>query len=153
MYYLKWQQKWVIYIEIIQYVDDTLLIPSGDARILFNLKGLLRPFSDSTRLHVNFEKSFLVPINMYDRATHLAKTFGCKVGSMSFTYHGLPKSSLFHQRMMICVVLINLLLSDTSIKHNISSILTNLIDSPVYALNMRRHENLLVGVVYSIKEW
>jgi hypothetical protein len=76
---------------IIQYVDDTLLILLGDARTLFNLKGLLRPFSDSTGLHVNFDKSFLVPINMTDdRASHLARTFGCKVGSMPFIYLGLP---------------------------------------------------------------
>lgn len=25
-----------------------------------------------------------------DRATHLARTFGCKIGNMSFTYLGLP---------------------------------------------------------------
>jgi len=71
---------------IIQYADDTLLILPCDGRSLFNLKGLLRPFSDSTGLHVNFEKSFLVPINISeDRAVHLARTFGCKVGTMPFT--------------------------------------------------------------------
>jgi len=63
----------------------------GDARTLFHLKGLLRSFSDSTGLHVNFKKSFLVPINMSTaRATHLARTFGCSVGDMPFTYLGLP---------------------------------------------------------------
>jgi len=63
---------------IVQYADDTLLILPGDARVLFNLKGLLRPFSDSTGLHVNFSKSFLVPINMsHEKASHLARTFGC----------------------------------------------------------------------------
>jgi len=76
---------------IVQYADDTLLILLGDARILFNLKGLLRSFSDSTGLHVSLAKSFLVPINMSnDRATHLANTFGCQVGSMPFTYLGFP---------------------------------------------------------------
>lgn len=76
---------------IIQYADDTLLILPGDARTLFNLKGLLRSFSDSTGLHVNFVKSSLVPINTStERATHLARTFGCKVGTMPFTYLGLP---------------------------------------------------------------
>jgi hypothetical protein len=55
------------------------------------LKGLLRPFSDSIGLHVNFDKSFLVPIDLTnDRASHLARTFGCKVGSMPFTYLELP---------------------------------------------------------------
>jgi hypothetical protein len=76
---------------IIQYADDTLLILPGDARTLFNLKGLLRSFSDSIGLHVNFGKSFLVPINSTpERAIHLARTFGCKVESMPFTYLGLP---------------------------------------------------------------
>jgi hypothetical protein len=76
---------------IVKYEDDTLLILPGVARVLFNLKGLLRSFSDSTGLHVNFAKSFLVPINMdQNRATHLANTFGCQVGSMPFTYLGLP---------------------------------------------------------------
>lgn len=75
---------------IIQYADDTLLILPRDARVLFNLKGLVRPFSDSTGLHVNFGKSFLVPINMNtERAAHLANTFGCQVGEMPFTYLGL----------------------------------------------------------------
>jgi hypothetical protein len=76
---------------IVQYADDTLLIVPADARVLFNLKGLLRSFSDSTGLHVNFHKSFLVHINMdAQRATHLAMTFGCNIGSMPFTYLGLP---------------------------------------------------------------
>lgn len=76
---------------IIQYADDTLLILPGDARTLFNLKGLLRSFYDSTGLHVNFGKTFLVLINMCEnRASHLARTFGCQTGSMPFTYLGLP---------------------------------------------------------------
>ena len=76
---------------IVQYADDTLLILPAEARTLFNLKGLLRSVSDSTGLHVNFSKSFLVPINMTaERALHLTNTFRCKVGEMSFTYLGLP---------------------------------------------------------------
>jgi hypothetical protein len=76
---------------ILQYADDALLILLGDARILFNLKGLLRSFSDTTGLHVNFNKCFLVAINIPEaRTLHLAYTFGCKVGNMPFTYLGLP---------------------------------------------------------------
>jgi len=76
---------------IIQYADDTLLILPGDNRVLFNLKGLLRSFIDSTGLHVNFSKSSLVPINISPkRVSHLANTFGCQVGQMPFTYLGLP---------------------------------------------------------------
>lgn len=76
---------------IIQYADDTLMILPGDDRTLLNLKGLLGPFSDSTGLKVNYEKSSLVPINMSDvRANQLAGLFGCRIGGMPFTYLGLP---------------------------------------------------------------
>jgi hypothetical protein len=48
-----------------------------------------------------------------------------------------------------------LLLSDTStrFKHNVSSILVNLLDLPINALKMRVHADLLIGVVCSIEEW
>ena len=63
----------------------------ADARQLFTLKCLLRTFSDSTGLHVNFQKSFLVTINVSaGKSSLLAQTFGCEVGSMPFTYLGLP---------------------------------------------------------------
>jgi hypothetical protein len=39
---------------IVQYADDTLLIVPAKARILLNLKGLLRSSLDSTGLHLNF---------------------------------------------------------------------------------------------------
>lgn len=76
---------------IVQYANDTLLIQPGEERTLLNLKGLLSPFSDSTSLKVNFEKSFLVPINMTgDKVDHLVGVFSCKGGTMPFTYLGLP---------------------------------------------------------------
>jgi hypothetical protein len=51
----------------------------------------MRSFSDSTGLRVNYNKSFLVPINIdNEKAEHLAKTIGCSVASMPFTYLGLP---------------------------------------------------------------
>jgi len=76
---------------IVHYADDTLLILQTDGRILFNLKCLLRSFSDSTGLNVNFQKSFLVPINVSQSSTsHLSRTFGCAIGTMPFTYLGLP---------------------------------------------------------------
>ena len=50
-------------------------------------------------------------------------------------------------------MLVNLLLTDTSSKHLIVRILTNLLDPPVYALKMSRHVDLLVRVVCYIEEW
>lgn len=76
---------------IVQYADDTLLILPVDANVLFTFKGILRSYSDSTGLHVNFQKSSLVLINLTPEETsHLANIFGCQVGGMSFTYLGLP---------------------------------------------------------------
>jgi len=73
------------------YVDDTLLIVPANARVVFNPKGLLRSFSDSSCLHVNFHKSFLVPIDLTAiKASPLVSTFGCNLGNMPFTYLGLP---------------------------------------------------------------
>ena len=54
--------------------------------------------------------------------------------------------------LAISIVLVNLLLRDTSTTHNVISFLTNLLDPPVYALKMHRHADLLVGVVCSIEE-
>jgi hypothetical protein len=76
---------------IVQYADDTLLFLQADARKLFLLKGLLRSFCDSTSLQINFAKSLMAPINVSEEKTaHLARTFGCAVGSLPFTYLGLP---------------------------------------------------------------
>jgi hypothetical protein len=38
------------------------------------------------------------------------------------------------------------------LKHNVSSILANLPNKPINPLEMRRHADLPIGVVYSIKE-
>jgi hypothetical protein len=55
--------------------------------------------------------------------------------------------------VVICVVLVNLLLTDTSSKHLVVRILANLPNSPINALKMRRHVDLPVGVICSIEEW
>lgn len=45
----------------------------------------------STGLKVNFNKSMIVPINVtQDKLNILAGTLGCSIGSMPFTYLGLP---------------------------------------------------------------
>ena len=65
---------------VIQYANHTLLIMQADARQLFFLKALLRSFSDSTGLKVNYSKSQMLPINVsQDRMQILANTFGCQI--------------------------------------------------------------------------
>jgi len=63
------------------------------SRQLLALKGLLHTFGESTSLKVNYSKSFMVPINTsHPRLQHLARTFGREIGSLPFTYLGLPLS-------------------------------------------------------------
>lgn len=53
--------------------------------------GCLQDFAASTGLKVNYSKSMMVPINISEQRTHfLAQTFGCSIGSLPFTYLGLP---------------------------------------------------------------
>jgi hypothetical protein len=60
-------------------------------RQLFFLKAMLNSFADSTGLHVNYNKSNIYPINVSEqKMAVLANTFHCKVGSLPFTYLGLP---------------------------------------------------------------
>jgi hypothetical protein len=75
----------------VQHVDDTLIILPSKAPQLYLIKVLMRSFTDSSGLRVNYNKSLLVSINISEeRAQHLAKTIGCLVEAMSFTYLGLP---------------------------------------------------------------
>ena len=61
------------------------------ARQLFFLKSLLSSFADSTGLKVNYKKTQMLPINVTpEKMQHLAQTFGCAIGSLPFTYLGLP---------------------------------------------------------------
>lgn len=76
---------------MIQYADDTLLIMEACSRQLWTLKALLHTFGESTGLKVNYSKSIIVPINTSNqKMQHLARTFNCEIGSLPFTYLGLP---------------------------------------------------------------
>jgi len=55
------------------------------------LKTILQSFADSTGLCVNYAKSMMVPINVDDsKMSSLAQSLGCSIGSLPFTYLGLP---------------------------------------------------------------
>jgi hypothetical protein len=77
----------------IQYVDDTLLIMEACPQQLFTLKAILNTFVDGTGLKVNYSKYSIYPINIsQEKISHLAATFNCQAGCMSFTYLGFPLS-------------------------------------------------------------
>jgi hypothetical protein len=55
------------------------------------LKEVLHIFASSIGLKVNFEKSFLVPINVDESNWQsLIDALGCQLGKLPFTYLGLP---------------------------------------------------------------
>lgn len=76
---------------VVQYVNDTLIVLHAIDDQLIAFKEMLDTFATSTGLHVNFSKSSLIPINMSDaEGARVASLLGCDVGSMPFTYLGLP---------------------------------------------------------------
>ena len=63
----------------------------ADARQLFFLKSLLKAFAESTGLHVNYRKSQMLPVDVSaEKMDLLAQTFGWSIGTLPFTYLGLP---------------------------------------------------------------
>lgn len=76
---------------IVQYADDTLIVMQASSFQLLCLKALLESFHQATGLRVNYSKSCLIPINVYEQKTQiLAGTLGCSVGKFPLTYLGLP---------------------------------------------------------------
>lgn len=58
---------------------------------VFFLKIILNSFAESTSLHVNYHKSNIYPINVPAQGMKiLARTFQCQIGTLPFTYLGLP---------------------------------------------------------------
>jgi hypothetical protein len=49
---------------ILQYADDTIMIMPADQTQLLHLKEILAKFSASTGLHVNYNETTSVPINI-----------------------------------------------------------------------------------------
>jgi hypothetical protein len=76
---------------IVQYADDTLRILQACPSQLIALKNLLHTFTGATGLQVNYAKSCLMAINIDNHyLQYLANTFGCAVGTLPFSYLGLP---------------------------------------------------------------
>lgn len=76
---------------IVQYADDIFIILPAVESQLLEFKKMFLLFSQSTGLHVNYHKSALLPINIdQGHLQTLADSIGCKVGSLPFTYLGLP---------------------------------------------------------------
>lgn len=76
---------------VIQYADDTILAMPACPQQAAIIKEILVDYASSIGLRINFHKSTLIPINLSEgTALGFANLFGCSVGSMPFTYLGLP---------------------------------------------------------------
>ncbi|KAM0899030.1 hypothetical protein ACQ4PT_021575 [Festuca glaucescens] len=75
---------------IVQYADDTLLILPADKDQLLLIKEVLRKFSMSTGLKINFDKSQMLPINVPDDLLQeLATVFDCQMARQIVSIHDL----------------------------------------------------------------
>jgi hypothetical protein len=75
---------------IIQYADNTLLIMQANMAQVLALKEVLKVFSESTGLQINYHKSSMIGINVPNNImAQLAAGFGCQIGTLPFTYLGL----------------------------------------------------------------
>ena len=78
---------------ILQYTDDTLIIIKGDLQQLIRLKDILEAFSSFSGLHINFDKSTFIPMNLpTSLSSQMANVLGCAISSFPQPYLGLPLS-------------------------------------------------------------
>lgn len=76
---------------IIQYAGDTIMVLEACPRQLFFLKEILNSVVDSIGLRAYSQKSNIYPISVHPAKMELlAKTFQCQIGTLPFTYLGLP---------------------------------------------------------------
>ncbi|GAU48545.1 hypothetical protein TSUD_99510 [Trifolium subterraneum] len=75
----------------LQYADDTLFNGEASMDNLWSLKSILRSFELASGLRVNFSKSSIMGVNVNTEFLGMAERFlHCRVGSIPFTYLGLP---------------------------------------------------------------
>ena len=94
---------------MIQYADDTILVMPSRLQQAATMKEILTNYASSIVLRINFHKSTLIPINLSaDAATTFARLFGCSVGTIPFTYLGLPlgtsKPTILDLMSLVCSV-------------------------------------------------
>ena len=75
----------------LQYADDTLIILQGELSQLVCLKDILSSFAAFSGLHINFDKSTFIPMNVHpDVAAQMSSVLGCPISAFPQPYLGLP---------------------------------------------------------------
>lgn len=74
----------------LQYADDTLVFCDANRNQLVTLRVVFLLFEAISRLHINWEKRFLYPVNEVTSLTSLAVTLGGRTGELPSVYLGMP---------------------------------------------------------------
>ena len=79
---------------VLQYADDTLIVFKAETATAFKLKEILDLFAAMSGLHINFNKSTLVPIFANVQVVQqCVQILGCSEGAFPQQYLGLPLST------------------------------------------------------------
>jgi hypothetical protein len=85
-------------VSILQYADDTLCIGEASVENLWAIKAMLRGFEMVSGLKVNYWKSCMMGVNVSSEFLDMASVFlNCRLGSLPFTYLGLPVGANPHR--------------------------------------------------------
>ncbi|WMV59186.1 hypothetical protein MTR67_052571 [Solanum verrucosum] len=74
----------------LQYADDTLIFCDANKEQLRMLRVIFILFEAVSGLHINWNKSFLYPVNVVPDLSSLARTLGGRIGDLPTTYLGMP---------------------------------------------------------------
>ncbi|KAK6796557.1 hypothetical protein RDI58_004258 [Solanum bulbocastanum] len=74
----------------LQYADDTLIFCDANKEQLRMLRVIFILFEAVSGLHINWNKSFLYPVNVVPDLSSLAGTLGGRIGDLPTTYLGMP---------------------------------------------------------------
>ena len=79
---------------VLQYADETLVIFRADLVAAARLKQILDQFAAFSGLHINYDKSTLVPIHVHEQlVAQCTQAIGCTEGAFPQQYLGLPLSA------------------------------------------------------------
>ena len=78
-------------VSILQYADDTIIFMEHDLEKALNMKLILCIFEQLSGLKINFHKSEIYCFGKAKEAeSEYTQLFGCELGSLPFTYLGIP---------------------------------------------------------------
>ncbi|WMV13356.1 hypothetical protein MTR67_006741 [Solanum verrucosum] len=72
------------------YADDTLVFCEAEVIQIRHIRAILTIFEGISGLHVNWQKSFLYPVNQVDNMELLARNLGCQIATLPTRYLGMP---------------------------------------------------------------